>query len=325
MPNFSVIIPIYKVEFYLEKCIRSILQQTFRNFEIILVDDGSPDNCPQICDKLSQEDHRIKVIHKVNGGLSSARNEGMDLALGDYLIFLDSDDYWEGIDVLEKLYRKVSNNINTEVLIYGCKDYDVKANIISVSRIGYDEDFIESAKKEDVIQYLFQNNLFPGAAWIVMVKNSFVKQHNIYFELDIKAEDIDWLINVFSNAKHFDALNESFYIYLKNRTDSITGTSGISSIRSILFTIDKWFPILSEKKTISSEWFLNFLTYHYLTTILVYSKLEREDKFLIEKKLKEYKYILNYAKASKVKFGAFIINLFGIPLASLLFRKIKNK
>lgn len=107
--KISIIIPIYKVERYLERCINSVLLQSFSNIEIILVDDGSPDNCGKICDDFASRDPRIVVIHKQNGGLSSARNAGIDIAKGDYLMFIDSDDYVEP-DFCEKAYYFVTNN-----------------------------------------------------------------------------------------------------------------------------------------------------------------------------------------------------------------------
>ena len=90
--KISVIVPVYKVEEYLDRCVKSIVEQTHKNLEIILVDDGSPDNCPAICDSWAEKDRRIKVIHKENGGLCSARNAGMDIATGDFIGFVDSDD-----------------------------------------------------------------------------------------------------------------------------------------------------------------------------------------------------------------------------------------
>ena len=92
MPTISIIVPVYKVETYLHHCVDSILLQTFTDFEVILVDDGSPDNCPAICDEYAMQDERIKVIHKENGGLSSARNAGLGIAQGEYICFIDSDD-----------------------------------------------------------------------------------------------------------------------------------------------------------------------------------------------------------------------------------------
>lgn len=105
-PLISVIIPVYKVEAYLAACVESVLAQTWQNFEIILVDDGSPDNCPKMCDEFAARDSRIRVIHKENGGLSSARNAGIDAAKGEYLAFLDSDDLWTPL-FLERLYRAI--------------------------------------------------------------------------------------------------------------------------------------------------------------------------------------------------------------------------
>ena len=104
IPKISIIVPVYKVEKYLSRCIKSILRQTFTDFELILVDDGSPDKCPQMCDDWGKKDKRIRVIHKENGGLSSARNAGLRAARGEYIGFVDSDD-WIACDMYEILYQ----------------------------------------------------------------------------------------------------------------------------------------------------------------------------------------------------------------------------
>ena len=97
----SVVVPVYNVEKYLDRCINSIINQTYHNLEIILVDDGSPDNCPQMCDEWAQKDERIRVVHKKNAGLGIARNTGIDHATGDYICFFDSDDYVEQNIIIE--------------------------------------------------------------------------------------------------------------------------------------------------------------------------------------------------------------------------------
>lgn len=109
MPNISVVVPVYKVEDYLKRCVDSLLAQTYQDFELILVDDGSPDNCPGMCDEYAQKDCRIKVIHKENGGLSDARNAGIDIAKGSWLTFVDSDDYLHP-DMLQVLYNAAVDN-----------------------------------------------------------------------------------------------------------------------------------------------------------------------------------------------------------------------
>ena len=108
-PLISVIVPVYKVEEYLPKCVDSIVNQTYRNLEIILVDDGSPDNCGALCDRYEQLDERVRVIHQENGGLPAARNAGLDVMQGEYLMFVDSDD-WLATDAIEVLYERLQKD-----------------------------------------------------------------------------------------------------------------------------------------------------------------------------------------------------------------------
>ena len=117
-PLISVIVPVYKVEQYLDECVQSILGQTYCNLEIILVDDGSPDRCPEMCDEYARQDARIKVIHKQNGGLSSARNAGMEVMSGEYFGFVDSDDY-----IASDMYETLLRNFTEDVSIVGCMIY----------------------------------------------------------------------------------------------------------------------------------------------------------------------------------------------------------
>ena len=118
MPVVSVVVPVYKVEKYLERCVASLRSQTLRDVEIILVDDGSPDSCPEMCDALAEQDSRIRVIHKKNGGLSSARNAGLKVASGKYVGFVDSDD-----DVEPDMYEKMLSVIESENVDFVMSDY----------------------------------------------------------------------------------------------------------------------------------------------------------------------------------------------------------
>ena len=119
-PLVSVVVPIYNVEAYLDRCIESIVNQTYKNLEIILVDDGSPDRCPQMCDAWALRDERIQVIHKSNEGLGMARNSGIDVATGKYIFFLDSDDYLAEETVYQCVISGQENN--AEVILFGCND-----------------------------------------------------------------------------------------------------------------------------------------------------------------------------------------------------------
>lgn len=141
MPKISVIVPIYKVEKYIKKCIESILAQTFSDFELLLIDDGSPDSCGKICDMYAMKDHRIKVLHKKNGGLSDARNAGLDVMIGQYVFFVDSDD-WIPFDALEVMYTALQRT--------GAKV--ATGNIISVYEDGTEQVLYEPTQKELVLK-----------------------------------------------------------------------------------------------------------------------------------------------------------------------------
>ena len=143
----SIIVPVYKVEQYLKRCMDSVLNQTYKNIEVILVNDGSPDNCPALCDEYAKIDSRVRVIHKENGGLSSARNVALDIMKGDYVFFVDSDD-WLALDTLEVLSEYLEN------------DYDM----ISVQRTYLTEEKVvekgdKNAKEMDVSQYIYETFL----------------------------------------------------------------------------------------------------------------------------------------------------------------------
>ena len=114
LEKISVIVPVYKVEKYLKRCVESIVQQTYQNIEIILVDDGSPDRCPEMCDEYARRDARIKVIHKSNGGLSDARNVGLRIATGEFILYVDSDDYIE-LDACERLLKGMKKGVDLVV------------------------------------------------------------------------------------------------------------------------------------------------------------------------------------------------------------------
>ena len=118
----SIVVPVYNVEKYLNQCVDSVLAQTYKNIEVILVDDGATDASPAICDEYAEKDNRVKVVHKKNGGLSSARNSGIKVATGDYLMFIDSDDYWNADFVLRELIDKTLAS-DADITCFGYREY----------------------------------------------------------------------------------------------------------------------------------------------------------------------------------------------------------
>ena len=212
----SIIVPIYNVEAYLDKCVASLVQQTYLHLEIILVNDGSPDNCPQMCDDWAKKDSRIKVIHKQNGGLSDARNAGMSVATGEWIAFIDSDDWIEN-DAFEKMYLR-SQVDKSDVVSCGVKwvkEDDTLINEVTVSQ----EEVLDtkSAMREIIVDGKLKQHV-----WNKLYRRTLVT--DIPFEKGKYHEDVFWSYQVFGRAKKVSLMTESFYHYIQ-RSDSIMGES----------------------------------------------------------------------------------------------------
>ena len=322
---FSIIIPVYKVEHYLDQCISSIISQKYKNYEIILVDDGSPDKCPEICDKWAEKEEAIRVIHKQNGGSSSARNAGVRCAQGEYIIFVDSDDYWNDNSALSLFAETIQRVENVDVVVFNNIDFSCATGKNVICNRKYNIKFMESAEKDDVLQYLFNNHLFPGAAWLTVTRREFLINNKIEFIEGIKAEDIDWLLNVFLQAKRYSALNESFYVYRKYRGGSITNTADIKSIDDILYIIDIWINRLKDntfskiRKNVYS-----FLCIHYMCAILILDDIKKEDKNLCKNKLKKYRYICWHSNSLCIRLST-LLPLILLSRLLKIYRRILNR
>lgn len=214
---FSIIVPIYNVDLYLEDCIKSILGQTYTSFELILVDDGSTDNCPHICDKFALRDERVRVIHKKNGGLVSARKAGVSIATGEYAVCVDSDD-WVCKDYL-KFLNKVIEEHNPDVI---CFDYtEVGEDSKEVKRYPLSEGFYtKDAFKELVYPYLIKNKSgksFPPSIWSKAYRMSIYKPEQLAVDDRIKiGEDISCSIPCIVKAENVFFLEKVLYFYRRN-------------------------------------------------------------------------------------------------------------
>lgn len=214
----SIIVPIYKVEKYIEKCIKSIVDQSYQNLEIILVDDGSPDKCPDICDKWAKIDDRIKVIHKVNGGLSDARNVGFTLSTGKYIGFVDSDDYIEK-NMYEKLYVALKSE-NADLAICNLEKVQEDGNVLSMK---------SPIKNEtcDNVQYLSKlaSPSIPGWYYVTVWNKLYRREilEEIKFPVNKIHEDEFVIHEIIYKCKKIVSIDEKLYKYVQ-RNGSIMST-----------------------------------------------------------------------------------------------------
>ena len=227
----SIVLPIYNVEKYLDRCINSIVNQTYRNLEIILVDDGSPDACPKKCDEWAKRDNRIKVIHKKNAGLGYARNTGIENASGEYICFFDSDDYIAA-DTIEKTYCSAKIN-NSDMILFGHYDVNAQGSIVrTYIPTTEKENYADSEIQEMLLPDLVYDNPGPRkstnlwmSAWSCMYSMNLILESNWRFasERDIISEDVYSLLRLYKDVKKVTIIPEAFYYYCENNM-SLTHT-----------------------------------------------------------------------------------------------------
>ncbi len=215
-PIISVIIPVYKVEKYLERCIDSVLAQTFQNYEVILIDDGSPDRCPEICDRYSLIDPRICVIHQENGGLSDARNKGIEAARGEYLFFVDSDDYI-GRDTLDIMLKKAKST-ETKLVIGNFRMTDAVEQVISTRQHSPISDGVYDYK-EILPQLYCPMGWYYIVAWNKLYARSLFD--NLRFPKGKIHEDEFVITQILCDAGQIACISDEIYTYVSQREGSI--------------------------------------------------------------------------------------------------------
>jgi glycosyltransferase involved in cell wall biosynthesis len=243
MPVISIIVPVYKVESYLRRCIDSIIAQTLTDFECILVDDGSPDSCPAICDEYSEKDNRIIVIHQENKGVSAARNAGLDIAEGEWIGFVDSDD-WCDEGMFQFLY---DNAIKYDADVSICNMRKVTAEGCMKS-IKYKKNIHVFNGAQGIIK-MFAPDAYGGYSWNKLVKSSLLTHYHIrYDETKKYMEDVLLFYTLFKYVNRIIYSSVPYYNYVTN-VESVTYQLGLTeSAMTALSVFDKILLIEYDKK-----------------------------------------------------------------------------
>ena len=226
--KISVIVPVYKVEQYLDRCMRSLLAQTLTDIEIILVDDGSPDRCPEMCDAYALQDPRIRVIHKKNGGLGYARNSGLEIAQGEYIAFLDSDDY-VAVDMYEKMYA-AAKEYDADVVLAGINTvggilFGDKAEIKQTHCFRETELFVGAEGRRKLLQGFIgaapeekDDSRYDFAVWKNIYRGDMIRDHQVRFcsEREIAAEDLMFQLSVIPFVNRAVGIPGAYSYYCHN-------------------------------------------------------------------------------------------------------------
>ena len=226
----SIIVPVYNVEQYLEKCVDSIINQTYKNLEIILVDDGATDSSSKLCDKLAKIDNRIKVYHKENGGLSDARNYGVERATGDYIGFVDSDDYIDA-EMYEKLYEAIKKE-NVDVA-----ECNLKIIYPEREELFTEQNYYNVCTKQEYLEEYLKIEKIFGSVWTKLISRKIAKE--LLFPKGKLYEDTYYAYDLINVANSFVLIDSPSYNYLM-RENSITNSKFNPRIFDLIEIVEKF-------------------------------------------------------------------------------------
>lgn len=322
---FTVIVPIYKVENYLCECIDSILSQNYYNFELILVDDGSPDRCPEICEQYARQDKRIRIVHQQNRGLSSARNRGIEISCGRYIVFVDGDDVLCD-NTLKKLAECVEKNNYPDMIIGNVVHWINNTEKIAVDNQKY--------MKEQIGKNIFELNeiyakhsvQLPWSAYHSIYNRELLIKQGLYFSEDIVgAEDCDFYLKILPYIRTYVLTDIPLVKYRLNREGSIINTTSFRSIMGQLrvFSNAFDFAVNFSNQYLIRRYFADRFTNMIIFIETLKEETQKEECYCF---IHEHKIILKYT-SFKIKYivAKTVWKVCGVEKGSKLLLKINKR
>ena len=314
MVKLSVVIPVYNVKPYLERCVKSVCVQSFRDLEIILVDDGSTDGSGELADELAAEDDRIRIFHQTNKGLSVARNVGLHAAIGEYVIFLDSDDEWLLPNGIETMFHKCKPGC--DLIVFKRVDFWRKGRREDAE--DYDIDAISSLPNATaVFAYLVGRQHLQISACFLISRRDILIDNKVFFAEGHADEDVSWNLHLWQFVRTVEFFNMPFYGYY-HRSDSLTTSVCINTFRSNDRIFSKW-EMACKGGCINSASILSFLanlwvSLEYRVHMLRHSEVPEAISIL-----KQHKDVLKFATSQKARRTGWLVRVIGVKrTASIL-------
>lgn len=305
--NISIIIPVYNVEKYLEKCLQSVVKQIDTRVEVIIINDGSTDESPQICERYCKKYENIFLFDQENQGLSMARNNGINRARGRYLLFLDADDFLtEGIlKCLEPVLSDVDFVLGKKDLYIENSSHYVKSELDYTQLQG-------NFNSCEIFQMLSKNNKFWFTVSMLVIKREFLLQNNLYFIEGIYHEDEMWVPLVFCKSNSFKIIDKSIYFYRIGRSGSITNTLNIKREFDRILIADEYDELIRVQET-TKEWKKIFKFRRATVMWIVIKDFKLYENFRTKKELYEQiRTRMNYLKYGRYILGFIGCNMLGI-------------
>ena len=308
--RFSVVIPVYNAEQYLSCCVNSIQTQDFKDFEIILVDDGSTDGSRKLCDELAQNDGRIRVFHKENGGLSDARNVGVEKAEGEYILFVDSDDYISPNAFCE-IDRVIQRNNEPELICLECKKvYEDSEKTVPMND-GISEE-INELRGDELCRYFGTRNKYPASACTKAIRRVFFLKNELFFEKGRLSEDLEWATRLFTAVKSAAYCPVAYYNYRQDRAGSISTDLSGENYLHICDTIEKAETLAKQQSNRAKKQMLySFMEYMFRFLLIGERQISKEKKKKYRQDVKHFSYVLGTRKDKKSRLTAMLYRCCG--------------
>ncbi|CEN83672.1 glycosyltransferase [Paeniclostridium sordellii] len=325
MVKISVIVPVYNIEDYIEECIDSVLNQSYTKIELVIVDDGSKDKSGKICDFYKEKDNRVKVIHKVNQGLSAARNEGIRHATGDYIMFLDGDDFIAK-DCIDEIANLIETKGEADIITGRLVEY---YNESRSETYGFelDEKSFESKSGAYVFNYLLKNSPYsPWHSCVTIYNKNYFVNNKFYFTEGITSEDLDLLPRIYMKASKVIPYNRAFYYYRQLRPNSIINTVNSKRFYDIVNILKRYISLF-EKIDYNKEFkevFLSQLANVYASYVAILGYIPKNERQDVVKNMKEIKWILKHTNSAKWNCVSWSIKLFGFSITYSMYKALKE-
>lgn len=323
MPRVSIVIPVYNTSRFLEECIRSVLHQDFTDWQVILIDDGSTDGSGTICDQYAATDPRIEVLHQPNQGLSVARNNGLTRAQCEFVLFLDSDDFWLRQDTLTTLLDAMDRHPECDFIGFNWVYYFSKEKQRRWRDFG---DYVsEVVSGEEALWSILRSGDTPMSACIKIIRRDFLIESELSFIPGITSEDIPWFMRLLCHTKGCLFLHDYLYGYRQEVDGSITKEYSPRRFRDLVFIIEDGLRLAdSQPSSGMREALLSFYATEYCILLSHMDVLTEEERQSMKPWMQKHQYLLRYDQSPKVRLAHRARRFTGLRGLELLLR-LRNR
>ena len=294
--KFSIVIPVYNVEKYLDACVESVIAQTYQDFEVILVDDGSPDRSGTMCDLWAAKDARVRVIHQENQGLSGARNTGIREARGEYVMVLDSDDWWEESRLVDTIAIHLER---TQAQVLSLNYRKVWSD--GQEQTYFADDCATALQGSCDFAAITANQVWIACAWNKVIQRQLFLENDLFFIPGILSEDIDWCVRLALCAERFAYLGEAWISY-RQRPGSLTQNISADRVDGLCQNVEECLRNIHTAQSPNAQLLQPYVAYQYATVLHNYAGLSPKNRSnVLRDRVKALLYLLNWSNNGKVK------------------------